>query len=193
VVRAAQFARILVLDISRRFQRVAERRMPRREGDVLRLGTATMELPIQKRAVKARNEKARLLHAIEPKRQPPTGAFRPIRGSQTWRRPCLARLTIGPQDELERLVIGLAGVERRLNHSDTLRVVGARAPARHKAWRNITTSCWLHWSKCPSHNCSLMSCVSSPIAARLWAGVLRSNEQLTCRDSISGSQVNATS
>jgi len=66
-------------------------------------------------------------------------------------------------------------------------------PARHKAWRNITTSCWLHWSKCPSHNCSLMSCVSSPIDARLCAGVLRSNEQLTCRDSSSGSQVKATS
>jgi hypothetical protein len=44
--------------------------MPRREGDVLRLGTATGRTPIQKRAVKARNEKARLLHPIEPKRQP---------------------------------------------------------------------------------------------------------------------------
>src|ERR1700722_6330992 len=43
--------------------------MPRRGGYVLRLGTAKGGTPIQKRAVKARNEKARLLHANEPKRQ----------------------------------------------------------------------------------------------------------------------------
>ena len=44
--------------------------MPRREGEVLRLGTATGGTPIQKRAVEARElMKARLLHAIEPKRQ----------------------------------------------------------------------------------------------------------------------------
>ncbi len=35
---------------------------------------------------------------------------------------------IGPQDELERLIIGLAGVESRLDHGAALRVVRARAP-----------------------------------------------------------------
>src|SRR5271163_2365501 len=39
----------------------------------------------------------------------------------------LARLAIRPQDELERLVIGLAGVESRLDHGAALRVVRARA------------------------------------------------------------------
>ena len=42
-------------------------------------------------------------------------------------------------------------------------------------------------------SCSLISWVNSPIAARLCGGALRSNEQLTCSDSRSASQVNATS
>ena len=40
-MRAAQFAQILVFDIGRRLERIGRRRMPRREGEVLRLGTAT--------------------------------------------------------------------------------------------------------------------------------------------------------
>jgi hypothetical protein len=42
----------------------------------------------------------------------------------------LARLTIGPQDELERLVIGLAGLEGGIDDGGALRVVGARTPSQ---------------------------------------------------------------
>src|ERR1700722_12781242 len=40
----------------------------------------------------------------------------------------LTRLPIRPQDELERLIIGLAGVESRLDHGCALGVIRARTP-----------------------------------------------------------------
>src|SRR5208282_2259145 len=44
----------------------------------------------------------------------------------------LARIAVRPQDELERLIIGLAGGDRRLDHGGTLRVARARAAGEAK-------------------------------------------------------------
>src|ERR1700722_4983574 len=106
----------------------AERRMPRREGEVLRLGTATGETPIQRRAARPEIAKARLLHAIKPQRQPLEAPSGRSAGFERGERNRLARVAIGPQDELERLIIGLTGVERGLDYGAALRVARASAP-----------------------------------------------------------------
>src|SRR5271165_3920314 len=115
----------------------AERRMPRREGDVLRLGTAIDTTPIGARgsvSSRAGKREGGLLHANARKRQPlratigkarrlrPSGRAARLEGGEGDR---LARGAIGPEHELERLIVRLAGGDRRFHHRRALGVARA--------------------------------------------------------------------
>src|SRR5579863_1190444 len=63
--------------------------------------------------------------------RPASPSGRPA-GLEGGHRDRLARAATRPQHELERLVIGLAGVERRLDHRAALRVGSPRAPREAK-------------------------------------------------------------
>jgi hypothetical protein len=69
MVRAAQFARILVFNVGRGFERVGRAAHAAARGRSFASGNGHRENSNSEADREARNEKARLLHAIEPKRQ----------------------------------------------------------------------------------------------------------------------------
>ena len=131
MVRAAQFARILVFNVGRGFERVGRAAHAASRGRSFASGNGHRGNSNSEAGARPGNEKGRLLHAIEPKRQPLTGrASSRAAGLERGERHGLARLTVGPQNELERLVIGLAGLEGGIDHGRALRVIRARAPSQ---------------------------------------------------------------
>ena len=70
MVRAAQFAGILVFNVGRGFERIGRAAHAAAGGRSFASGNGHRRNSNSEADREARNEKARLLHAIEPKRQP---------------------------------------------------------------------------------------------------------------------------
>ena len=72
----------------------------------------------------------------------------------------LARALAGPDDELERLVVALAGVERGVEQGLALPARASRRRPARSAWRNITSPSLVHRSKWPTQSCSFIIAIS---------------------------------
>src|SRR5271154_7481622 len=104
--------------------------MPRREGEVLRLGTAIERTPIVNMARSRGRTGIRRRGSYtqsRPSASPPTGASGDPLGLERGEGDRLSRSAIGPQDELERLEIGFAGVDGRFHYRAALHVARRRA------------------------------------------------------------------
>ena len=179
MVRTSQFARILVLDVGRRLESVGGATHAAARGRRFASGDGHWCDSDGARAFSsaARENGKRGSYTQSRRGASPFAANSALDGARrSGRAPGLergegqrlARVAIGPQDELERLIVGLAGGDRSLHHGAS---IGRRSRSRRRRGRaNGGTSpdpALLHRSKWPSHNCSLMSCVSSPIADAL--------------------------
>src|SRR5271165_3102307 len=112
--------------------------MPRRDGEVLRLGTAIEQS--SNRAAEAGGKRKRGSYTQSRRRASPSRERKRTKAdirsaAALGRAPRLerghgdgfARIAVRPQYELERLKIRLAGVDGRLDHGVALRAVGGRA------------------------------------------------------------------